>query len=130
MISIGGITMQCPKCHSLNHVKSGFTYGKQRYKCKSCACHFTQSHKRGAPLETKKYALKLYLEGNGFRAIGRLMGISNVTALNWIRELGKSAEKHIQLQPPIPHKHIKTAEIDEMWHFTRKKNENYGYGSL
>ena len=78
-------------------------------------------------METKKYALKLYLEGNGFRSIGRLMNVSNVTVLNWIRKLGKTAQKHIQTHSPIPNNSIKTAEIDEMWHFTLKKRKLWAW---
>ncbi|KAA6334071.1 hypothetical protein EZS27_017586 [termite gut metagenome] len=32
----------------------------------------------------KKQALHLYLEGLGFRSIGKLLGVSNATVLNWI----------------------------------------------
>ena len=84
--------MHCPKCYSETYVKNGIKYNKQRYKCEKCGCHFTQSYKRGASLETKLKALKLYVEGMGFRAIGRVMGVNNVTVLNWIRTLGKSVK--------------------------------------
>ena len=46
--------MQCPKCGSKERVKSGFMNGKQRYKCKSCKCNFTQSNQRGASQENKR----------------------------------------------------------------------------
>ena len=61
--------MHCPKCLSRDYVKSGIKYNKQRHKCKNCGCNFTKSHKHGASLETKLLALKLYLEGTGFRAM-------------------------------------------------------------
>ena len=37
----------------------------------------------------KKLALQLYLVGFGFRSIGRVLGVSNVTVLNWIRAFGE-----------------------------------------
>jgi transposase-like protein len=40
----------------------------------------------------KKLALHMYLEGLGFRAIGRLLGVSNVSVLNWIRSFGKEVK--------------------------------------
>ncbi|OON69206.1 hypothetical protein B0919_10850 [Hymenobacter sp. CRA2] len=30
-------------------------------------------------------ALKLYLEGMGLRAIGRVLDVSNVTVMRWVR---------------------------------------------
>ena len=121
--------MHCPKCCSEKYVKNGIKYNKQRYKCKKCGCHFTQSHTNGASLETKLYALRLYLEGMGFRAIGRLMGVNNVTVLNWIRTMGQSVKAYVQTHMPDDSRHGDIIEIDDMWHFTLKKNESYGYGS-
>ncbi len=122
--------MYCPKCLSEKFVKSGFTKGKQRYKCKKCTCHFTQSQQKGAPLETKIMALKLYLEGMGFRSIGRILKVSNVTVLYWIRTLGKSVKAYVNTHLPDDIRHVDFIEMDEMWHFTRKKNKNFGSGSL
>ena len=122
--------MHCPKCCSDKYVKNGIKYNKQRYKCKKCGCHFTQSHKRGAPLEKKLMALKLYLEGMGFRGIGRLLNVSNVTVLNWIRSLGKSVKAYVQTQIPDDIRHVDIIEMDEMWHFTQKKNGSCGSGLL
>ncbi len=121
--------MNCQKCGTRENVKSGKKYGKQRYKCKGCGCNFTQSKKRGASLNTKLFALKLYLEGNGFRGIGRIMGYSNSTILLWIRTIGKSVKAQVLKDMPDNIRHVDIIEIDEMWHFTRKKNENYGSGS-
>ena len=64
----------------------------------------------------------------GFRAIGRVMGVSNVTVLNWIRLLGASIKDYVQTQMPDDIRHIDYIEMDEMWHFTVKKNENSGSG--
>ena len=116
--------MNCPKCLSKAYVKSGFTKGKQRYKCKDCSCNFTQSHKRGARLELKLMALTLYLEGMGFRAIGRILKVSNVAVLYWIRGMGASVKAYIQTQFPNDSRHIDFLEMDEMWHFTKKKTKN------
>ena len=120
--------MNCPKCISEDYVKNGIKYNKQRYRCKKCGCNFTQSHKHGASLEIKLQALKLYLEGMGFRAIGRILNVSNVTVLYWIRTLGKSIKAHVQTQMPDDIRHVDSIEMDEMWHFTKKKNGNSGYG--
>jgi transposase-like protein len=64
--------------------------GKQRYRCKTCGFNFTTGF-RGKPMEVRQQALKLYLEGLGFRAIGRELNVSNVTVLNWVRAYGLGA---------------------------------------
>lgn len=61
--------------------------GKQRYRCKSCGFNFTTGF-RGKPIELRQRALQLYLDGLGFRAIGRILEVSNVTVLNWVRAYG------------------------------------------
>jgi len=76
----------------------------------------------------QKRALELYLEGVGFRGIGRLLGVTNVTVLYWIRELGEAVE---QLRNELKTTaHVQTMELDEMWHYVQKKRENFGSGSL
>ncbi len=122
--------MHCPKCISEDYVKSGFTKRKQRYKCKKCGCNFTQSHSKNYSFKVKFQAAKLYLEGLGFRSIGRILGVSNVTVLNWIRQFGQITRAYVQTKLPEDIHEIEVIEIDEMWHFTQKKNESSGSGSL
>ena len=86
----------CPKCQSIHFVKAGFNAGKQRYKCKDCNYYFTvQKPSRHKDEATKEMAIKMYLEGLGFRAIGRLLGISYGTVYQWVKQLG---QKH-QIKP-------------------------------
>ena len=76
----------CPKCRKENYQKNGFVRGLQRYKCKECSFrHTVQKRSTKASLSTKRYALQLYLEGLGFRAIGRLLNFSYVSVYNWIK---------------------------------------------
>ncbi|NQY01320.1 MAG: IS1 family transposase, partial [Flavobacteriaceae bacterium] len=79
--------------------------------------------------EKRLMALKLYLEGMGFRGTGRVLGVSNVTALNWIRNFGESVKEYVTENMPNNIQEIDIAEIDEMWHFTVKKNARFGSGS-
>jgi len=121
--------MHCPKCWSSEYVKNGIHLGKQRYKCKSkgCHCNFTKSETWRIKFEIKIMALKLYLEWMWLRGIGRILWVSNVSVLNWIRmfwyialELQKEYTKDL--------KYISHLELDEMWHFVQKKLTNYGFG--
>lgn len=120
--------MHCPKCRSESYRKNGFINEKQRYTCKGCGCQFTQSHKRGAPASKKALAYVLYLEGLGLRSIGRILKVSNVAVLKWIKALAEIwGEKTVQQKAP---RHCKVIEIDEMWHYIQKKNKKSGYGLL
>ena len=111
--------MNCPKCSSEKNVKSGFAKGRQRYKCKDCGCLFSVEIKSTAkPASMKKMALHLYLEGLGFRSIGRILNVSNVSVLNWIRSFGLQ-EKEIQLKTD----EIAIVEIDEMHSYISQKKK-------
>ena len=82
------IFTHCPKCQSQHFVKAGFNNGRQRYKCKLCNHYFSvQKPVRHKSDETKQMAIKMYLEGLGFRAIGRLLNVSHQTAYRWVKLL-------------------------------------------
>ena len=120
--------MDCPKCGSDNKVNSGKVNERQRYKCKECGCNYTQSYQHGYRLDKKLLALQLYLEGNGLRGTGRILGVSNVRVLNWIKQFGNNIKEYVLANMPNERRNIEIAEIDEIWHFTVKKNGNYGSG--
>jgi len=64
----------------------------------------------------RKLALQLYLESLGFRSIGWVLEVSNVTVLNWIRAFG---EHVIDLKTPGS---IRYTEMDEMHTYVGQKN--------
>ena len=68
--------MKCPKCELKTFVKTGFIREKQRFLCKNCGCQFTQDFVGKYGQNIKLQTLKLYKEGNGFRRIGRILGVS------------------------------------------------------
>ena len=109
--------MNCPKCTCDKGVKSGIIKWKQRYKCKECGCNYTVELKStGKSKSMKKQALHLYLEGLGFRSIGRFLGVSNVSVLNWIRSFGKENQQLSQES-----REIEMVEVDEMHSYTGSK---------
>ena len=57
----------------------------------------------------KKEAIGYYLEGIGFRRIERLLGVSHVSVINWVK---KEAEKLKNLQPK--EEKVDVLELDEM----------------
>lgn len=77
----------CPQCQSKKIIKSGIVNQRQRYRCKDCNYNFTVN-KIGKQIDeyyvTK--ALQLYLEGLSYREIERILGISHVSVMNWIKK--------------------------------------------
>ena len=73
----------------------------------------------------KKNALHLYLEGLGFRSIGRLLGVSNVSILNWIRYFGEQVSLLNE-----DGKEIEVVELDETHSYIGSKKTIAGYGLL
>lgn len=79
----------CPNCSSDQIVKSGIVNKKQRYKCKQCNYFFTVN-KLGKKIDDYfvNKALQLYLEGLSYREIERILGISHVSIMNWVKRYG------------------------------------------
>ena len=112
----------CPHCQdSSRQVKAGFTRTKsQRYQCQLCRRQYTpEPRPLGYGDETKEMALKLYLEGNGFRRIGRLLSVNHQSVVNWVNAF------HAQLKArgvavPAPGQ-VSTLEMDELFTFVGAK---------
>ena len=121
--------MQCPKCSGQAFHKDGRVCGHQRYRCKSCDCRFTRSTRHGYGMEKKLQALAMYREGVGFRGIGRLLGVSNVAVLKWIRAFGAEIKARM-LAEPLDIKDMDVVVLDELWHYTQKNSASSGYGLL
>jgi len=79
----------CPNCDAENSIKSGVIKDRQRYKCKSCNYFFTVD-KIGKKIDDYyvNKALQLYLEGLTYREIERILGISHVSVMNWVKKYG------------------------------------------
>lgn len=118
--------MNCPKCSNNTRIKSGRVKNRQRYKCKKCDYHYTVQQKSTAkPKKLKKRALQLYLEGLGFRSIGRILKVSNVSVLNWIRGFGKEIQSLTNDGSKVDF-----VELDEMHSYIGNKKTIVGFGLL
>lgn len=80
-------TILCPKCQSDEYVKSGVVKERQRFRCKACGYFFTvlKQGKSIDPYYVVK-ALQLYIEGVTLREIERILGVSHVSVMNWVRQ--------------------------------------------
>ncbi len=101
--------------------------GEQRYKCKSCFYHFTTARRSDVSTSKERdMALSLYLEGLGFRSIGRLLDFSHVSVYHWIRTFGEHLDDDANTQKA---KHIEIIELDEMHSYIGHKKTIAGFGS-
>lgn len=112
----------CPHCQDTSRqVKAGFTRTRsQRFQCQECRRQYTPTPRPlGYDDQTKEAALKLYLEGNGFRRIGRLLSVNHQSVVNWVNAF------HTQLRAkklalPVPGR-VSTLEMDELFTFVGTK---------
>lgn len=119
----------CPKCQSNHIVKAGFAYGKQRYRCKGCTHHFTVLHKSTKKDESiRKLAIDMYLEGLGFRAIGRVLGIGHSTVYYWVKELGIKHQDTYNVNLDQSNESIDIVELDEIHSYSKFKKTKSGLG--
>lgn len=117
-------TLSCKSCGGMEATKSGFVRGLQRYRCRACGCNFTKTPPRGKPAAMKAMAVLLYAMGNmSFGMIGRILGVSDVSILRWVR-----AEAKALPEPAVP-ADVKVLVLDEMWHFVKKSQTRFGSGA-
>jgi len=117
--------MNCPRCKSSNHNKNGKVDGRQRYKCNACGYNYSVEIKSTASsISVKRQALQLYLEGLGFRSIGRFLGVSHVSVQKWIKKFGQ------ELEDLKSENEISIVELDEMHTYIGNKKNIAGSGLL
>jgi hypothetical protein len=90
----------CPKCSSEKVSKNGILNGKQRYKCINCKYNYTVV-KMGKSIDSYYVvkALQLWIEGVSYREIERLLGISHVSVMNWVKKYQIKAPKQNLMTP-------------------------------
>jgi transposase-like protein len=114
--------LTCPYCQAAERqVKAGFNRtGSQRYQCQICRRAYTpQPLPLGYDDKTREQALKLYLEGNGFRRIGRLLSVNHQSVVNWINSAHARLSAQVVKSPPMPPP--ETLEMDELFTFVQSK---------
>jgi len=117
--------VSCKKCGSVSHVKNGVINGVingiQRFKCKDCRCNFRNVDGRQKPQNELKKVLAVLLYSCGktsFCRIAKLLGVSDVCVLKWIRQVANALPEH-EISGSVV-----DVEFDELWHFV-KKNQSH-----
>ena len=102
-------------------------HGRQRWLCQDCRRTFGERDQRRHPETTKQQALKLYLEGVGFRGIERLLGVSHVAVMHWVKAQAQALAPAVQ---PVRAAAVEWVECDELCTFIGKKKTFAGCGGL
>src|SRR3954453_23712925 len=110
--------LRCKRCGTEQHVKNGLMRGQQRYRCKACGLNFTDTPPRGKPLALKVAAVLLYISGLSMNRTAKLLGVSTPTIQAWLEQFAAA-----YAQKPEPEGRAVVIELDEMWHFLKKKSE-------
>ena len=114
-----------------NLIKKGFDrYGRQRYLNKDTGkiFFFGEKHRKEYSQEIKDKAVALYIDGVAIRAVARNFEVSHVSILNWIKKA--AIEMEATMNQEIAKQEYTLVELDEMWHFLKKKILSSGSGSL
>ncbi|TYP96271.1 Homeodomain-like domain-containing protein [Tenacibaculum adriaticum] len=116
----------CPNCNSEKIIKSGIINNRQRYKCKDCKYNFTVN-KLGKKIDDYyvNKALQLYLEGLTYREIERILGVSHVSIMNWVKKYNIKRPYNVDYHPTY-----KIYNAEELAKFFQNKSNISGAGVL
>lgn len=111
--------MRCLNCNSQDQqVKNGKNpSGSQRWYCKKCERVYTPEISELYGKEKRRQAVKMYLEGMSFRAIGRLLEVHHQTVINWIEAHADTLPEHVSKTESVG-----VIELDELFTFSGKKS--------
>jgi transposase-like protein len=119
-------TMECPECKSEKINKNGQKRGKQNYICKECGRQFIDrkyKQQLGYPQEIQQQCLSMYVNGMGFRSIGRVVGIHHTTIIDWVKKVGEILPDYY-----YPEQIPEVGELDELETFVGSKKISCGSG--
>ena len=109
----------CPKCQTEEkQLKFGKNRcGSQRIQCSVYNTTYTPEPKQqGYSEEVREKAVRLYVEGNNFRRIGRLLSVNHQSVVNWVN----AYHEKVKAKAVVP-ADSKAIEMDELWTFEKKK---------
>ena len=114
---------KCLYCHDTKkQVKAGKNAsGSQRYKCNLCQRRYTPEPSQMYGDEMRQRAIKMYVDGLGFRQIGRHLGVDHVTVMHWVKaHAAQLPDAPVPDETPL---HI--VEMDELFTFVGKKKTDF-----
>ena len=113
----------CRSCQNKKEqIKSGRNRsGTQRFMCRGCGKTSTpEPRERGYSEEVREKAVRMYVEGNNFRRIGRLLDVNHQSVVNWVNAYHEKVKETAALPVRAP-----IIEIDELWSFVGEKKTGH-----
>jgi transposase-like protein len=113
--------MECKTCKTKKHqVKNGKNpSGSQKYLCQKCSRTYTpEPKKQGYSKDMRLLAVRMYVEGNSYNAIGRILKVNPQSVVNWVKAYTNQLPA-----APMP-KQPKIAELDELYTYLGDKKRN------
>ena len=100
-------------------VKNGFNpNGSQKYLCRECQRVTTpEPTPTGVEPEVKRRALQLVVDGTGFRAAARQVGVAHSAVLTWFKDLADDTPATVAKPTGAPEQ----VELDELFTFVQTK---------
>jgi transposase-like protein len=85
--------------------------------CRECGKTYTpQAKRQGYSEEVREKAVRMYVEGNNFRRIGRLLNVNHQSVVNWVNAYHEKVKAAFAVPSETP-----IIEIDELWSFVGEK---------
>ena len=82
--------LNCKFCSSYRLVKNGYSRNVQRYLCKFyCKNKIKRDKRVKYSNETQCLTVRMYLNSNGFRAIGRVLDVPFQLVHHWLKKAGE-----------------------------------------
>jgi len=81
------MSQECPNCKvQEQQIKTERNRsGTQRFLCRECGrTHTFAPKQRGYSEEVREKAVRMYVEGNNFRRISRLLSVNHQSVVNWV----------------------------------------------
>lgn len=76
--------MICKICGKSDVIKAGFSYGRQRYKCKVCAVHFVRHPKRLSE-DSRLRVVRFCSYGVPMNTVAKMFSITVTTVARWMK---------------------------------------------
>ena len=95
--------------------------GSQKYRCHACKKIYNPApQKQGYDQQKRHMALKMYVDGLGFRRIGRLLGVNHQSVVNWVNAYHAALPPLPEVAPDTEGK-VEVIEMDELFTFIGAK---------
>ena len=116
--------LSCPTCGETTkqHRAGKNATGTARRECRHCGRTYTPEPKQpGYPLEVRRQALKLYVDGTNFRRIARHLGVNPQSVANWVDAAAANLPAPLSPKERQKEASVETLELDELYTFVSQK---------